>query len=153
MLRHYERLPDGSTPGTYRKPDDGWVCFHCGVRFLTEAAAAEHFGKAPGNLPGCRRVAVPTEQAVPTYSYYEMCGDKTVWHRIDDALGEPVNTLDEAYAQARIDAREIGRVNFTITVGNRSDPAFETMNSATVKLAARRDFDSVTEATGHWRVM
>ena len=109
---------------------------------------AEHFGTAPGKLATSRK-----PQTEVLYSYYEMCGDKTVWHRIDDGFGEPVSTLDEAYAQARIDAREIGRVNFTITIGNRSDPAFKTMNSATVKLAARRDFDSVTEATGQWRVV
>ena len=63
MKTHYKRLPDGATPGTYQTPDDGWVCFHCGVRFLNTYAAEKHFGKVPGEITGCRK---PDNQMKPT---------------------------------------------------------------------------------------
>jgi len=40
-----ETLPGGRL--SYETPRDGWVCFHCGVRFKTERAAREHFGEKP----------------------------------------------------------------------------------------------------------
>jgi hypothetical protein len=39
--------------GTYIKPKDGWICFHCGERFTTEGAARDHFGTTPASTPGC----------------------------------------------------------------------------------------------------
>ena len=36
-------------PGTYPPPWDGWVCFHCGIRFRSYEAALEHFGPTPDN--------------------------------------------------------------------------------------------------------
>lgn len=44
---------------TYPMPADGWVCFHCGVRFTTPGAAALHFGAAPDRTPGCLLQRVP----------------------------------------------------------------------------------------------
>ena len=39
---------------TYPAPADGWVCFHCGERFVTPNAAREHFGFDPAATPACR---------------------------------------------------------------------------------------------------
>lgn len=38
---------------TYRRPPDGWVCFHCGQRFMTPGEAALHFGETPDISPKC----------------------------------------------------------------------------------------------------
>lgn len=35
---------------TYTKPNEGFVCFHCGERFLTYESAKEHFGEGPDSL-------------------------------------------------------------------------------------------------------
>lgn len=46
----------GITPSnklTYIAPRTGWVCFHCGERFLTEDGARLHFGETPANKPLC----------------------------------------------------------------------------------------------------
>lgn len=39
---------------TYTMPVDGWVCFHCGVRFLSPGAASNHFGEAPWRTAACK---------------------------------------------------------------------------------------------------
>ena len=39
---------------TYPKPADGWVCFHCGERFLSTRKAREHFGPTPISDPACQ---------------------------------------------------------------------------------------------------
>ena len=40
--------------GTYTKPKDGWVCFHCGERFKNEGSAKLHFGTFPkAQRAGC----------------------------------------------------------------------------------------------------
>ena len=38
---------------TYLAPEDGWVCFHCGERFMNEHNARLHFGPMPDAEPGC----------------------------------------------------------------------------------------------------
>ena len=38
---------------TYPQPKDGWVCFHCGERFLKYGAARDHFGPTPESRPAC----------------------------------------------------------------------------------------------------
>ena len=38
---------------TYPMPPDGWVCFHCGARFLKPGAARDHFGPTPKSMPAC----------------------------------------------------------------------------------------------------
>ena len=45
-----EKLPDGKAPDTYEMPVDGWVCFHCGVRFKKPGEAREHFGEKPAKV-------------------------------------------------------------------------------------------------------
>lgn len=35
---------------TYTKPGEGWVCFHCGERFVEYDAAKNHFGEGPDSL-------------------------------------------------------------------------------------------------------
>jgi hypothetical protein len=35
---------------TYQKPEEGWVCFHCGERFIDYFVAKEHFGEGPDSL-------------------------------------------------------------------------------------------------------
>ena len=37
----------------YPIPKDGWACFHCGEMFTTWGGARDHFGKTPGDTPGC----------------------------------------------------------------------------------------------------
>ena len=56
-----EREPTKNVPlpprkeggGTYRAPRFGWVCFHCGERFLSEGVAREHFGPTPASVTAC----------------------------------------------------------------------------------------------------
>ena len=43
----------GWGPDTYPAPPDGWVCFHCGERFLLQGQAIEHFGLDPDSIPAC----------------------------------------------------------------------------------------------------
>lgn len=51
-LRHLAPVP----PGTYPQPWDGWVCFHCGLRFREYESALEHFGPTPEhNATACLR--------------------------------------------------------------------------------------------------
>ncbi|MBP5857264.1 hypothetical protein KAJ83_09610 [Marivibrio halodurans] len=38
---------------TYKAPDGGWVCFHCGERFMSPGAAADHFGETQDYQPAC----------------------------------------------------------------------------------------------------
>jgi len=38
---------------TYTAPKNGWVCFHCGERFLTVGGARLHFGETPVATPKC----------------------------------------------------------------------------------------------------
>ena len=38
---------------TYPAPRDGWVCWHCGIRCRTPAAARLHFGPRPTSRPAC----------------------------------------------------------------------------------------------------
>ena len=40
-------------PDTYPAPVDGWVCFHCGKRFLDEKSGCKHFGETPIGMPQC----------------------------------------------------------------------------------------------------
>lgn len=53
-LTNGEKLPDGVDPTTYVPPEDGWVCFHCGVRFTHSGPAIRHFGERPGTAPLCQ---------------------------------------------------------------------------------------------------
>lgn len=39
---------------TYKQPEDGWVCFHCGERFTVVGAARDHFGEWPEMKPACQ---------------------------------------------------------------------------------------------------
>lgn len=32
---------------------NGWVCFHCGERFINPTLARDHFGDNPDSIPGC----------------------------------------------------------------------------------------------------
>lgn len=38
---------------TYRMPAGGWVCFHCGERFMTPGSARDHFGPTPSSAAAC----------------------------------------------------------------------------------------------------
>ena len=46
-----EELP-GDAEG-YFVPEDGWVCFHCGIRFKTIRSARAHFGETPQAVARC----------------------------------------------------------------------------------------------------
>ncbi len=39
---------------TYEIPVEGWVCFHCGERFMTLNRARDHFGPTPGSMTACQ---------------------------------------------------------------------------------------------------
>lgn len=41
---------------TYPSPYHGWICFHCGERFTTQAGAAIHFGTPNDRRPICTAV-------------------------------------------------------------------------------------------------
>ena len=41
------------SPDTYPVPEGGWVCFHCGRRFLSPNSARVHFGPTPDMSPAC----------------------------------------------------------------------------------------------------
>lgn len=49
---------------TYTKPGEGFVCFHCGERFLTYESAKEHFGEKPDAQPTCFATPSPTIAAL-----------------------------------------------------------------------------------------
>lgn len=38
---------------TYKQPEHGWVCFHCGETFKNTGSARDHFGETPKEVPGC----------------------------------------------------------------------------------------------------
>jgi len=38
---------------TYPAPHHGWICFHCGERFMTKEGAAIHFGTPNDDRPEC----------------------------------------------------------------------------------------------------
>ena len=38
---------------TYKQPEHGWVCFHCGEVFKSVGSARDHFGETPKEVPGC----------------------------------------------------------------------------------------------------
>ena len=120
--RDYERLPDGSEPGTYRKPKDGWVCFHCGVRFLTEAAARAHFGKTPNKgKVSCQYVAdvgqkrkVEAEESerlnVQPGFYYGRREEGYLWHALCYESGRSAQSPGEAMRCAGPEVLEVGYV-------------------------------------------
>ena len=39
---------------THPMPPDGWVCFHCGERFITPGSAEDQFGARPTDTAACR---------------------------------------------------------------------------------------------------
>lgn len=38
---------------TYPQPKDGWLCFHCGERFMKWGTAQNHFGPRATSVPAC----------------------------------------------------------------------------------------------------
>ena len=64
----------------YERPNEGWVCYHCGERFLSPGSAEVHFGTRPTGLVRCREMQVNHAKAI--------------------------REKDEAIAQARADALE-----------------------------------------------
>lgn len=50
---------------TYKAPEHGWTCFHCGETFLKTGEARDHFGADPSALPGClERVNIGPERGL-----------------------------------------------------------------------------------------
>lgn len=43
----------GDFSATYPAPEGGWVCFHCGQRFMHAVLARRHFGMTPQITPKC----------------------------------------------------------------------------------------------------
>lgn len=48
----------------YEKPGDGWVCYHCGERFLTPGSAELHFGARPTGITRCKEMLVSHAKAI-----------------------------------------------------------------------------------------
>lgn len=50
-------MPNTAEDETYPYPENGpgWVCFHCGQRFLTVRGARLHFGLTPKTTPMCQK--------------------------------------------------------------------------------------------------
>lgn len=38
----------------YERPNEGWVCYHCGERFVTPGSARLHFGTRPNTETACK---------------------------------------------------------------------------------------------------
>lgn len=54
-------LPEANS--TYNAPPDGWVCYHCGERFISWGSAQDHFGAFSNGPTGClMRVKLGTER-------------------------------------------------------------------------------------------
>ena len=55
VLAHIEGLRQPGEDATYDFPTKGrgWVCFHCGQRFVTPEGAELHFGVKPDATPSC----------------------------------------------------------------------------------------------------
>lgn len=49
---------------TYTKPGEGFVCFHCGERFIDYESAKAHFGEKPDTQPTCFAAPSPTIAAL-----------------------------------------------------------------------------------------
>ncbi|KKK96727.1 hypothetical protein LCGC14_2659880 [marine sediment metagenome] len=39
---------------TYKQPEHGWTCFHCGETFKKFGAAQDHFGDSIDGSAGCQ---------------------------------------------------------------------------------------------------
>lgn len=50
---HINGLKEGDETYNYPENGPGWVCFHCGERFITPKGAELHFGKTPSSKPVC----------------------------------------------------------------------------------------------------
>lgn len=48
-----EPIPGRPGYGWPFTPPGGWVCSHCGMRFMHWLAAERHFGETPDDLPAC----------------------------------------------------------------------------------------------------
>ena len=53
LMKLMEKQPRQESSGTYKQPATGWVCFHCGERFITVNAARDHFGATPLSTTAC----------------------------------------------------------------------------------------------------
>ena len=71
---------------TYPMPKDGWVCWHCGERFMTPGRARDHFGERPNEIPGC---ILKIE-----------CENEKVWLK-------KIRNLEEAWTRMRIKLLEL----------------------------------------------
>ena len=47
-------IANGLKGGTYRSPENGWTCYHCGITFRTPGGAQDHFGARPKSMPKCK---------------------------------------------------------------------------------------------------
>ena len=56
---------------TYPAPPDGWVCFHCGERFLSPNEARAHFGHRPYATPACHLSAAQLRAELREYRVLE----------------------------------------------------------------------------------
>ena len=61
----------GVSDNTYPAPAHGWVCFHCGERFITPNAARDHFGHTPTAEPACRVSAAHLREELREYRALE----------------------------------------------------------------------------------
>ena len=53
LMKLMGQQPQREFSGTYKQPVTGWVCFHCGERFITVNAARDHFGVTPASTTAC----------------------------------------------------------------------------------------------------
>lgn len=49
---------------SYLSPEQGWVCFHCGVRFLSQGAARSHFGDTPNDVRELRKQLIKRDTEI-----------------------------------------------------------------------------------------
>ena len=53
IMKLMEKQPQQESSGTYKQPTTGWLCFHCGERFMSVNAARDHFGVTPASTTAC----------------------------------------------------------------------------------------------------
>ena len=80
--------------GTYKVPEDGWVCFHCGERFAPHhwRQARVHFGYRPTATALCQ---IETEQVWRDLQQYRFLEHKYGHLRDSDIEMRLRSLLDE----------------------------------------------------------
>lgn len=92
----------------YEIPEQGWVCFHCGARFMTPHSAAEHFGQRIIDLSACQIDAAyvrDIEAQLDRYRNEDSDQDRAINHLIAQEAVAVRRAEEEGYAKGLRDGR------------------------------------------------